>query len=280
MAQTTISGKGVKVVTMISDTMSQPTKEMRDVMYSAQVGDDERGMDDNFKRLEDKVAKLTGKEASIYMPSGMMSNLISVMVHCPLRNQEILLGDESDLEHCEQASFAQVAGRSHRTVKTNENGTLDMDDLEDKIRPPSNNHFPVSRLICIENTNNRCGGVVLPLEFLRKLKDFATDKGLLVHLDGARVWNAVVHLGIQLADIAKYADSISFCIYKGLAAPAGSMLSGTKEFIEQARYIRKMLGGAQRKSGFFATAGIFAIDTVHERLQEDHKHAKSLAEGW
>ncbi|KAG1660160.1 putative low-specificity L-threonine aldolase 2 [Nymphon striatum] len=216
-----------------SDTLSQPTKEMREAMFNATVGDDSYKEDPTVNELEHRMAQLTAKEASLFVSSGTMGNLIAAMVHCSKRNSEMILGDDSHIHVTEQGGIAQVAGIHSRQFKNKPDGSFDLDEVKDKIRERNNMNFPTTSLISVENTHNRCGGTVLPLPFLSKAFEFSKSMDIPFHIDGARVSNAAVHLKVPLSEITQYCDSVSMCFSKGLCAPMGSILCGSKDFIEQ-----------------------------------------------
>uniref|UniRef100_A0A8B9RDY6 Threonine aldolase 1 n=2 Tax=Astyanax mexicanus TaxID=7994 RepID=A0A8B9RDY6_ASTMX len=220
-----------------------------------------------------------GMEAALFMPSGTMSNLISVMVHCRERGDEMILGDLSHLHIYEQGGSAQLAGVHSTTVTTLPNGTFDLDQLDSKIRhgyPDA--HYPRSRLVCVENTHNILGGRVVPLPFLQELRSLADQYGLALHMDGARLMNAAAALGVHPSVILKHCHSVSVCLSKGLGAPVGTMLAGSKDFIQRAVRARKALGGGMRQSGILAAAGKIALSDMPGRLDEDHRNARSFAE--
>jgi threonine aldolase len=223
------------------------------------------------------AAELTIKEAALFTPSGTMSNLVAVLAQTRA-GDEIILGSEAHMLWYEVGGTASVGGVVMRTIANNSNGTISLDALKQTIRPESL-HFPPTTLLCLENTHNRCEGAVLTEEYTRSACEIAHDKGLSVHLDGARIFNAAVALGVSAADLAKPADSVSFCLSKGLSAPVGSLLCGSTGFIAKARKIRKMLGGGMRQSGVLAAAGIVALEQGIERLADDHRRARQFAEG-
>lgn len=260
-----------------SDTVTQPTPSMREAMAGAKLGDDVYGEDPTVNRLEQMVADLLGKEAAVFVPSGTMGNLISVLSHCG-RGDEMILGDQAHIFLFEQGGSAAIGGVHPRTVRNLPDGTLDLDEVRDAIRG-DNEHFPVSRLLALENTHNRCGGRVLPVKFMDAAGDLAREHGLRLHVDGARLWNAAIALGVSPSRVVQKADSVSVCLSKGLAAPVGSVVAGTAEFIIRARRVRKVVGGGMRQSGVLAAAGIIAVTEMVERLRDDHDNARALAEG-
>lgn len=265
------------IVDLRSDTVTQPTEEMRAAMARAEVGDDVYGEDPTVNRLQEMAAGLMGKEAALFVPSGTMGNLAAILAHCA-RGDEMILGDRAHTFLFEAGGAAALGGIQPHTLPNQADGTLDLDDIEAAIRP-DDPHYPISRLISLENTHNRCGGVVLTVDYTRAVGEIAHRHGLRLHLDGARIFNAATALGVRAAALAAPADSVTFCLSKGLCAPVGSVLCGTKEFIQRARRMRKMLGGGMRQAGIIAAAGIVALEKMVDRLSEDHRRARTLAEG-
>ncbi len=258
-----------------SDTVTTPTEAMRRAMAAAEVGDDVYQEDPTVRRLEAMAAEKMGKEAGLFVPSGTMGNAVAVMTHTR-RGDEVILEAESHIYYYEVAGIAVLSGALPRTVP-GVRGAITPELLESALRGP-NIHYPPTTLLCMENTHNRAGGAVIPLETMRATSDLAHRRGLAVHLDGARIFNAAIALGVPAAAIAATADSVMFCLSKGLGAPVGSVLTGTRAFIERARKNRKMLGGGMRQAGVIAAAGIVALETMVDRLQEDHENARYLAE--
>lgn len=267
----------MKVIDLRSDTVTQPTTAMREAMSRAEVGDDGWGEDPTVARLEAMAANITGKEAALFTASGTMSNLVAVLTHCP-RGQEMILGDESHMFYYEVGGSAALAGVHMHIVLNDERGRLDPGVVEASIRSPDI-HFPPTGLICLENTHCRCGGSVLTVDDAQNIVAIANRSNIPLHLDGARIFNAAVYLGNSVCELARGATSVSFSLCKGLAAPVGSMLCGSADFISRARKYRKMLGGGMRQAGIIAAAGIIALETMVERLAEDHENARLLAEG-
>ncbi|MDP2918935.1 MAG: low-specificity L-threonine aldolase [Dehalococcoidia bacterium] len=267
----------MKIIDLRSDTVTHPTPEMRRAMFEAEVGDDVYGEDPTVNKLEAMAAEKTGKEAALFITSGTMGNLTAVLTHTHHGN-EIILGDGAHIFLNEVGGAAALGGVVMRTVPNDSHGRLDPADVERAIRG-KNIHYPETTLLCLENTHNRCGGAILTPQYTREICGLAHRHGLKVHLDGARIFNAAVALGVPASTLAADADSVSFCISKGLSAPVGSLLCGTKEFIERARRVRKMLGGGMRQAGIIAAAGIVALETMIDRLAEDHANAKRLAAG-
>ena len=260
-----------------SDTVTRPTPAMRTAMAEAVVGDDVYGEDPTVNRLEAKVAEVLGKQAAVFVPSGTMGNLIAVLSHCN-RGDEIILGDQAHIFMYEQGGSAAVGGVHPRTLPNRPDGTLDLQQVEDAIRG-DNEHYPVTHLIALENTQNRCGGRALPVAYMDAAGALAQQHGLALHVDGARLWNAAVALGVVPARLVAAADSVSVCFSKGLAAPVGSAVAGSAAFIRRARRMRKQVGGGMRQAGVLAAAALVALDEMVDRLAVDHANARQLAEG-
>jgi threonine aldolase len=264
-------------VDLRSDTVTQPTPAMREAMAQAVVGDDVYGEDPTVNRLEQLAAERLGKDAAMFVTSGTMANLAAVLTHCS-RGDEIILGDQSHTFNSEAGGAPALGGVQPRIIPTQPDGTLALKDIEGAVRS-DDVHYPRSRLVCLENTHNRRGGAALSVEYTRQVGDLAHKRGLSLHLDGARLFNAAVSLGTEARELAAPADSVSFCLSKGLCAPVGSLLCGKDEFVNQARRIRKQLGGGMRQAGVIAAAGIVALETMVDRLAEDHARARHLADG-
>ncbi len=267
----------MNIVDLRSDTVTQPTPEMRAAMAAAVVGDDVMEEDPTINRLQAMAAERMGKEAGLLVPSGTMGNLAAVLAHCG-RGDEVILGNLAHTFLFEAGGIAALGGVHSHTLPNQPDGTLDLGQIGDAIRS-EDVHFPVTRLILLENTHNRCGGVVLGLDYMAKVGALAREHGLKIHLDGARLFNAAAALGVPAAELTKEVDSVTFCLSKGLCAPVGSVLCGSKEFIHQARRMRKQLGGGMRQAGVLAAAGIVALEKMTGRLVEDHARAKKLAQG-
>jgi len=259
-----------------SDTVTHPTPEMRRAMAEAEVGDDVLGDDPTVNQLEALAAEMLGKQAALFVASGTMGNLAAVLAHCA-RGDEIILGDQSHTFINEAGGVSALGGVHPRTVPNEPDGTIALEHLRSAIRE-DDIHYPVSRLILLENTQNRCSGAALSAEYTRQVADLAARYGLRLHLDGARIFNAAAAEGVSAAELAGPADSVTFCLSKGLCAPAGSLLCGEVEFVGQARRIRKQLGGGMRQAGILAAAGIVALETMPGRLQDDHRRARQLGE--
>lgn len=260
-----------------SDTVTQPTPAMREAMARAPLGDDVYGEDPSVNRLEAMAAEMLGKESSVLVSSGTMGNLVSVMAHCG-RGDELIVGNLAHIYLYEQGASAALGGIHPRVVFNQPDGTLDLDEVAEHIRG-DDEHFPTTRLICVENTHNRCNGMPLSLEYLEEMGELAHSRGLSLHMDGARLWNAAVALNKAPAEVAKQADSVSCCLSKGLASPVGSVVAGSKEFIRRARRARKAVGGGMRQAGVLAACGIVSLTEMVERLADDHMHAQELAQG-
>ena len=267
----------MRVVDLRSDTLTRPTEAMSRAMAAAEVGDDVFGEDPTVNRLEDMAAERMGKEAALFVASGTMGNLVSLLTHCA-RGEEIILGSFAHTFYFEQGGSAAVGGIHPRTLPNQPDGTLTLSDIEGAIRP-DNVHFPRTRLIVLENTHNLCGGHPLDMDYMTAVGDIARRHGLKIHVDGARFFNAAEALGVPAAKLAAEADSVSFCLSKGLGAPVGSVVCGNQDFISEARRARKVLGGGMRQAGVLAAAGIVALNEMVDRLADDHANARKLAEG-
>jgi threonine aldolase len=259
-----------------SDTVTKPTQAMRDAMAAAEVGDDVYREDPTVIRLEELGARLLGKEAGLFVCSGTMGNQVAIMTHTQ-RGDELITEAESHIFYYEVGDIAALSGVQARQVP-GKRGIMDPDDVKRAIRDTDNIHFPRTSLIAVENTHNRGGGSIWPIEYVREIAAIARERGIAVHMDGARIFNAAVASGIAADVWASYADSVMFCLSKGLCAPVGSLLVGSREYIERARKNRKRLGGGMRQAGILAAAGIVALDTMVDRLNEDHENARFLAQ--
>jgi threonine aldolase len=267
----------VKPIDLRSDTVTLPSPEMKQAMMDAPLGDDVLGDDPTVLRLQEMAAEVTGKEAALFVSSGTQANLVAMMTHCP-RGREVILGENAHILAFEAGSAWTVASLGLRTVRVDAKGRLDLHDVRSKIRP-DDSHFPRTGLVCIENTHNRAGGTVQNEEDLAAVRDLADRHGMPVHMDAARVFNAAVKLGVPVSSLTAYADSVSFCLSKGLGCPVGSLVCGTREFIAEAHRNRKVLGGGMRQAGILAGAGIYALENMVERLADDHENAAYAAEG-
>ncbi len=260
-----------------SDTVTQPTPEMRQAMAQAPVGDDVYGEDPTVNRLQELAASMTGKEAGLFVPSGTMGNLAAILAHCG-RGDEVIMGAQAHTFLYEGGGISALGGVHSHQVQEQPDGSLAFEDLTAAIRP-DDAHQPPTRLIEIENTHNRCGGTYQTPEYMRRLGEFAHERGILVHLDGARIFNAAVAQGVDVKELTGPVDSLTFCLSKGLSAPVGSVVCGTREFVRRAHRIRKQVGGGMRQAGILAAAGIVALEKMVSRLGEDHARARKLAAG-
>jgi threonine aldolase len=265
-----------------SDTVTMPSPAMRQAMAACPLGDDVFGEDPTVNELEALAARVTGMEAGLFVSSGTMGNLGSLLAHCQ-RGQEVILGDESHIYHYENGSASAVGGMVMHPVRTNPDGTLPLDQLEGAIHQPAHNyhfyHWAPPGVICLENTHNRCGGAIVPPSYFAEVAAIARKHSLPVHLDGARLFNAAVASGRPVTDWTTQVSSVQLCLSKGLAAPVGSLICGSAPFVDRARRMRKILGGGMRQAGVIAAPGIVALTEMVSRLAEDHAHARILAEG-
>ncbi|MHC0035612.1 low-specificity L-threonine aldolase [Pseudoneobacillus sp. C159] len=264
------------MIDLRSDTVTKPTEEMRKAAYMAEVGDDVYREDPTVNKLEETAAELLGKEAALFVTSGTQGNQIAVLSHCRPGN-EILLEAESHIFYYEAGAVSALAGVQTRTIK-GVRGAMDPIAVQEAIRG-EDIHYPITGLICLENSHNRAGGAILPVENMKQIYDIAKDHQVPVHIDGARIFNAAAGLGVPVSEITQYSDTIQVCLSKGLGAPVGSLLAGSKEFIQSARKWRKILGGGMRQAGIIAAPGLVALNTMRDRLTVDHEHAQVLAEG-
>lgn len=256
-----------------SDTVTLPTQEMRDAMYTAKVGDDVYGDDPTVSELEALAAQMVGKEAGLFVPSGTFGNQLALFTHCK-RGNEVLLGDDCHITQHEVGAASVIAGVQLRTLQS-QKGMLNPEEIKAKIRT-SDIHFPETGLICLENAHSN--GRVIPLANMESIYNIARSKNIPVHLDGARIFNAATYLNVDAKEIASYSDSVNICLSKGLCAPIGSVLAGSKTFIDKARKGRKLMGGGMRQAGILAAPGIIALTKMTTRLAEDHENAKLLGD--
>ena len=267
----------MEYIDLRSDTVTKPTPEMRAAMAEAEVGDDVYGDDPTVNRLQEIAAELMGKEEALFVPSGTMGNLLALLAHCQ-RGDEVIVGNQSHIYLNEAGGMSALGGIQPCPVQNQPDGTLALDDILGSIRT-EDVHHPITRLVCLENTQNICGGVPLTPAYTRQVAELAHQNSLLVHIDGARIFNAAIAQNVPVKDLVGPADSVMFCLSKGLVAPVGSMLVGSRKFIRRARHIRKMLGGGMRQVGIVAAAGIISLEKMLHRLADDHVRAKKLADG-
>lgn len=260
-----------------SDTVTLPTNEMLKAISKAELGDDVFQEDPTVNKLEHLAAKTFNKESAIFMPSGTMANLVAVLTHCQ-RGDEVILGDQSHTFLYEAGGISSFGGVHSRQIKNHDDGTMSLEEIKNSIRK-KDVHFPPSRLLCLENTHNRCFGMPLDMNYIKNVSEIVKNNAMMLHVDGARIFNAATRLKKSVAELTSEVDSVSFCLSKGLSAPAGSLLCGKKEFIERARFNRKALGGGMRQSGILAAAGILALDEMPKKIINDHQNASSLAKG-
>lgn len=275
---TTADFRGSHRVELRSDTFTLPTPEMLRAMGTAELGDDVYGEDPTVRELEELSATILGKESGCLLPSGTMANLASILTHCP-RGAKAIVGAESDIYIYEAGGASVCGGVVYHPVPNLPDGTFDPVLLDEAFPEDQDDpQFALPALLCLENPQNRCGGRVLPLDYLRSIRDLADSKGIAVHLDGARIFNAAIATVRPPAELAGFADSLQFCLSKGLGAPAGSVVVGSREFVTGVRRVRKMLGGGMRQSGVLAAAGLVAL-RARDRLRDDHEAATRLADG-
>lgn len=267
----------MEYIDLRSDTVTKPTPEMREAMAEAEVGDDVYRDDPTVNQLEELAGEMLGKESALFVPSGTMGNLIALLVHCQ-RGHEVIVGNQSHIYLNEAGGMSALGGIQPCPVQNQPDGTLALEDILSSIRT-EDVHHPITRLICLENTQNICGGVPLTAVYTRQVGELARQNNLSLHVDGARIFNAAAAQDISVKKLVEPADSVMFCLSKGLAAPIGSMLVGTTQFIGRARHVRKMLGGGMRQAGVVAAAGMVSLKKMTKRLSDDHAHAKKLADG-
>ena len=266
------------MIDLRSDTVTLPTPEMREAMYNAEVGDDVYHEDPSINLLQEIAAERLGKEAAIFVPSGTMGNAASILAHAG-RGEAVIVGSQSHIYHYEVGGASTLGGSPMVVVQTEPDGMLDPQEILINISDGSDEHSAPTALLCIENTHNRCGGAELSLEQVEQLTELAHQHSLKVHMDGARVFNAAIALGIPASTLVRSVDSVMFCLSKGLSAPVGSMVVGNRPFIQRVHHMRKVLGGGMRQAGILAAAGIIALEQMVDRLAEDHETSKQLAYG-
>jgi threonine aldolase len=264
----------MKFIDLRSDTVTAPTDEMRKAMFTAEVGDDVYCDDPTTKELEKYAAELVGKEAALFVPTGTFGNQLSLFTHCE-RGNEVILGEDCHIVQHEVGAASVIASVQLRPISSN-NGILDAAEIEKRIRKVPDIHYPQTGLICMENAHSN--GKVIPLNDMKKIYETAKKYNIPVHLDGARLFNAAAYLNVDVKEITTYCDSVMFCLSKGLCAPIGSMLAGSKEFIDKARKNRKLMGGGMRQAGILAAAGLVALKDMRSQLKIDHENALYMAE--
>ena len=266
------------VIDLRSDTVTHPTPKMRAAMANAMVGDDVFGDDPTVNALQDYAATLLGKEAALFVASGTQGNVIACLTHCQ-RGEELIVGTEGHIFRWEVGAASALGGITMHQVAMQANGEMKLEDIAAAIRNSADVHHPITKLICLENTQGGMGGVPLSVDYVNHVADFACSHGLKLHIDGARLFNAAAALDVEPIELVRKADSVQICLSKGLCAPAGSLLLGTREFIGRGRRIRKMLGGGMRQAGVLAATGLIALKEMRPRLREDHEQAERLAQG-
>ena len=264
------------MIDLRSDTVSMPTTEMKQFMFHAPIGDDVYGEDPSINELQEYAADLFNKESALFVPSGTMANLISVLAHCD-RGDEVILGNKSHIFVYEAGGISAYGGIHSHQLNNNDDGTININDIQDSVRNYNDAHYAKSKLLCLENTHNMCYGTPINTDYFKSVALIAENNNLKVHIDGARIFNAAVYLNNTVSELAKEADSLSCCLSKGLSCPTGSLILGDKHFIKKAHRIRKSLGGGMRQAGIFASAGIFALKNMINRLDDDHNNAKIIA---
>jgi threonine aldolase len=264
------------MIDLRSDTVTTPTKKMKDYMVNSPLGDDVYGEDPSINLLQEKTADLFNKEEALFVPSGTMANLISVLTHCD-RGEEVLLGNKSHIFYYEAGGVSSFGGIHSHQLNNLDNGTIDISDIKNNIRKKDDDHFPRTKLLCLENTHNFCYGSPIEKNYFKEVKKLLDANNINLHIDGARIFNAAVALKTSVAELTSTADSVSCCLSKGLSAPIGSLIIGTKQFIHKAKKIRKALGGGMRQAGIIASAGIYSFNHMVDRLEEDHESAQILA---
>ena len=265
------------MIDLRSDTVTLPTEEMREAMHRAELGDNSRDGDPTVRRLEATAADMTGKDAALFVASGTMSNLVALLAHTG-RGGEVLLDAESHILRSEMGGIAALAGLFYRAIPSTR-GAPDLAEIRERLSQRLAANRLATALVCVETTHNSAGGAVLPLDYLEALRTLTGEKNVPVHIDGARIFNAAVALGVPVGRIATSCDSVGFCVSKGLSAPFGSVLCGSSAFIDRARAYRRMVGGAMRQAGIMAAAGLVALEQMVDRLADDHRRARRIAEG-
>lgn len=264
------------MIDLRSDTVTLPTNEMKQFIMDSPLGDDVYGEDPSVNLLQKKIAKIFNKESALFVPSGTMANLISVLTHCN-RGDEVILGNKSHIFFYEAGGISAFGGVHSHQINNNDDGTININDIVNAIRKKGDDHFPKTKLICLENTHNACYGSPINTDFFNEVKNIANKHNISIHLDGARIFNAAIALNKSVDELTKDCDSVSCCLSKGLSAPVGSVILGNKKFISKAKSLRKALGGGMRQAGLIASAGIFSLDHMINRIKDDHSNAKILA---
>ena len=263
------------MIDLRSDTVTLPSDEMKNFMFNASIGDDVYGEDPSVNLLEERASKIFNKESALFVPSGTMANLIAVLSHCD-RGDEIILGNQSHIFKYEAGGISVAGGIHSHQLINNDDGTINIQDIVSAINHTDDSHFAISKLVCLENTHNRCYGSAINPQYFTDVKQAVKPYNINIHIDGARIFNASIALDIDISKLVENADSISCCLSKGLGCPSGSLVIGSQSFIKKARRLRKMLGGGMRQVGILAAAGIFAFDHMIHRLKDDHYNAKQL----
>ena len=264
------------MIDLRSDTVTLPPKAMKDFMMQSSLGDDVYGEDPSINLLQEKTADLFKKEDALFVSSGTMANLISVLTHCD-RGDEILLGDKSHIFYYEAGGVSAFGGIHSHQLKNKDDGTIDINEIKNNIRKDGDDHFPKTKLLCLENTHNYCYGSPIDQNYFKDVNKLLNARNIKLHIDGARIFNASIALKTSVADLTNNADSISCCLSKGLSAPVGSLIVGKRDFILKAKKIRKALGGGMRQAGIIASAGLYSFNNMIDRLEEDHEIAQILA---
>ena len=264
------------MIDLRSDTVTLPTNEMKQFIMDSPLGDDVYGEDPSVNLLQKKISKIFNKEAALFVPSGTMANLISVLTHCN-RGDEVILGNKSHIFFYEAGGISAFGGVHSHQINNNDDGTININDIVNAIRKKGDDHFPKTKLICLENTHNACYGSPINTDFFNEVKNIANKHNISIHLDGARIFNAAIALNKSVDELTKDCDSVSCCLSKGLSAPVGSVILGNKKFISKAKSLRKALGGGMRQAGLIASAGIFSLDHMINRIKDDHSNTKILA---
>eukprot|EP01138_Halocafeteria_seosinensis_P001823 gb/GECG01001866.1/.p1 GENE.gb/GECG01001866.1/~~gb/GECG01001866.1/.p1 ORF type:complete len:424 (+),score=65.06 gb/GECG01001866.1/:1-1272(+) len=273
-SQTSLSRK--RMVDLRSDTVTKPTAEMTIAMMDAEVGDDVYHEDPTVNKLEKRAAEVFGKESALFVPSGTMGNLCSIGALTSQRGEEMLIGDLSHMYHYEQGGAAFLLGVNSFAIRTEPDGTLKLQDLQDSIKEPDP-HYAKTTVVCLENTHNKCGGTVLPKAYIDDVAALCKEEGLKLHMDGARIFNASTELGINVSSLVENCDTVSACLSKGLGAPVGSVVAGSKEVVDRAHRLRKALGGGMRQAGIMAAPAYVALEKGPDGLKQDHQNARYFA---